>query len=111
VKRYVGVEHAGAHRALDDARMTALVLDRMLGRHAELPRGVAGLHRPTAEQELAARLRQEGDRLVFAFGRHAGRPLEEVARRDRSYLEWLRRRDFHPEFTRQLEAALARRDG
>ncbi len=83
---YCGHEHQGAHGALADAEATATILDAQLGRYADLPRTVAGLHESMKDVDVGGRFRNEGGRVVFAFGKHLGRPLDEVASRDPGYL-------------------------
>jgi DNA polymerase-3 subunit epsilon len=94
VRRYCGREHDGAHAAMDDAEATAEVLDAQVGRHAELPPTPAGLHALLIEVDVEGRFRIEGDRVCFNFGKHQGRPLDEVARIDAGYLQWLLGQDF-----------------
>jgi DNA polymerase-3 subunit epsilon len=45
--------------------------------------------------------------LLLAFGKHAGRPLDEVAGSDPDYLRWLLRQDFLPDFKALVAEALA----
>ena len=91
---YCGREHADAHGALADAEATAAILDAQVARYADLPRTVAGLHESMTDVDVGGRFRTEGGRVVFAFGKHLGRPLDEVARRDPGYLGWLLNQDF-----------------
>jgi DNA polymerase-3 subunit epsilon len=105
-RRYLGGDHKGAHGAEADARAAAAVLDRMLAAESGLPRTVPGLHAALVEADLGVRLRRDGDRLVLAFGRHAGRPLDEVAGDDAGYLRWLLGQDFLPDFRALVVAAL-----
>jgi DNA polymerase-3 subunit epsilon len=108
VRRYLGREHEGAHEALDDAEATAAVLDAQLGRHAELPPTPAGLHALLVDVDVAGKFRTEGDRVVFGFGKHVGRPLDEVARLDPTYLEWFLAADFLDDAKAFVERALGR---
>jgi len=48
---------------------------------------------------------REGE-VVFAFGRQKGKPLREVARVQRDYLEWILRSDFPDDARKLVEAAL-----
>jgi DNA polymerase-3 subunit epsilon len=107
VRRYLGRDHEGAHGAVADARATAAVLDRMLADAPDLPVTVAGLHAALVEVDLGERLRRDDDRLMLAFGKHAGRPLDEVAGSDPDYLRWLLRQDFLPDFKALVAEALA----
>jgi DNA polymerase-3 subunit epsilon len=85
---YVGAKHAHAHRASDDARVSALVLDAQLKRYRDLPRTVAELHTHLTEVDLGGWFRLRDGQLVLAMGKHAGCPLAEVARRHSDYLRW-----------------------
>jgi DNA polymerase III subunit epsilon len=89
VRFYAERDHAGAHGALADATATADVLEGMLARYPDLPRTVAELHGLTAGVDIEGKFTREGDRIVLAFGKHQGRPLDEVARDDPGYLKWM----------------------
>jgi DNA polymerase-3 subunit epsilon len=70
------------------------VLDRQVARHA-LPATPAELHASLVEVDVAGRFRRDdAGRVVFGFGKHVGKPLAEVAARDRGYLEWMLRNTF-----------------
>jgi len=107
VRRYVGQEHQDAHRAISDAGATAAVLDGMLAAHSDLPRTVEQLHELLQEGDLAGRLRRDGGRWVFTFGKYAGLAVAEIVRRDAEYLAWLLRQDFLPDFKAIVAQALA----
>lgn len=91
---YLGRDHEEAHTALGDIRTSAAVLAAQLERYASLPRDIVGLHayceeyRPT-RTELDRWFTAEADGRVFLRGKHSGRTLEEVARIDAGYLEWM----------------------
>lgn len=93
VRHYVGAPDFAAHSAAGDVSATAEVLDAMIERHAELPRTVADLGavftNPDAVDIDECFVRRGGE-LVFAFGKHNGRPIRE----HRSYLEWMLREPF-----------------
>lgn len=86
---YCGRAHEGAHGALADAEATAAVLDAQVARYADLPDTAAGLHELLTDADVGGKFRTEGGLLVFAFGKHAGRALDQVARVDPGYLHWL----------------------
>jgi DNA polymerase-3 subunit epsilon len=89
VKLYLGRDHVGAHSALADAEAALAVLDAQVARY-RLPRSPAELHALLVEVDVARRLRKTPDgRIVLGFGKHAGRPLADVARADPSYLAWV----------------------
>ena len=91
---YCGGPHEDAHAAHADVDATAMVLDAQLGRYPDLPRTVRALHERFAGVDVLGRFRREGDSIVFAFGRHAGRPLSEVAAESPDYLHWMLDGDF-----------------
>lgn len=107
-ERYVGSALIGAHRAGADVRATARVLDAMLAIHTELPRTVGGLYRTFAGPDLAGRFRVEGDEVVFAFGKHRGKPVADVAVEDAGYLRWMIEADFLDDAREIARAALRR---
>ncbi len=87
---YLGEAHPGGHSARGDVAATVAVLDAQLGRDPALPRTPAGLHAVLVEVDLAGRFRRAADgRPAFAFGKHRGRPLADVAAADPGYLRWL----------------------
>ncbi len=91
---YLGREHDEAHSALGDIRTSTAVLGAQLARYPHLPRDLDGLH---AYCEAHAPIRTEVDRWftggeerrVFRRGKHRGRTLEEVARAEPDYLQWM----------------------
>jgi DNA polymerase-3 subunit epsilon len=86
---YLGRRYAGGHRASADARTALEVLDAQVARYADLPARPADLHRALVPVDLCGRFRRGGDgQVALAFGRHAGRPLADVARTDPGYLAW-----------------------
>ena len=107
---YCGREHTDAHGALADAEATAAILDAQLDRYADLPRTAAALHRAMTDVDVAGRFRTEDGRVVFAFGRHAGRPIEEVAGHDPGYLRWCLAQGFLADARTVVERALGRVD-
>jgi DNA polymerase-3 subunit epsilon len=108
---YLDAEHEGAHSALEDVRITWGILQAQLERYADLPREVAALHdacKPPADRYVDAERRFEWRhrKAAFAFGKHRGRLLEEVAEEDPEYLEWMCAKDFSPEIKHIVRKAL-----
>jgi DNA polymerase-3 subunit epsilon len=104
---YLGRSHAGAHAAAADARAAADVLDVQVGRYG-LPAAPAALHGALAGVDIAGKFRRgDGGAVVFAFGKHAGRPLADVARTDPEYLAWVLTRPFLTDVHDLVRAALA----
>ena len=103
---YLGREHDGAHGALADAEATAAVLDAQVGRYEALPSSVSALHALLTDVDVGGRFRREGGRVAFGFGKHAGRPLEEVAVLDPGYLRWFLGQNFLEDAQELVQAAL-----
>ena len=99
VEFYLGRSHEGAHSAESDVAVTFEVLEAQLERYDDLPRDVEGLAGwcnpvpPDAVDREGKFLWRDGH-AVLGFGRLRGRPLEDVARTERDYLEWIVRSDF-----------------
>jgi DNA polymerase-3 subunit epsilon len=104
---YCGREHRYAHSALSDAVAAAEVLDAQLGRY-ELPQTVPELHQHFCPVDVGGKFRREGGRVVFAFGKHAGKGLASVARDDPDYLRWMLSRNFLPDVHALVRRALER---
>ena len=99
VEFYLGRSHEGAHSAESDVAATLEVLEAQLERYDDLPRDVAGLSAwcnptPPDAVDREGKLVWRDGRAVLGFGRLRGRPLEDVARTERDYLEWIVRSDF-----------------
>lgn len=54
--------------------------------------------------------RDAAGRVVLDFGRYQGWALEEIARRDSGYLEWLKRHSSGPRYRREIDRVLAQRE-
>lgn len=114
-RKYCGKDLTDAHAALADVEATLEVLDAMVARYDELTGEVDALHRLSNPNEgrYVDRTRKfewdDSGRAVFAFGKHAGRALEDVARQTPDYLSWMLGKDFGPEVDKILREALAGR--
>ena len=112
VRFYLAREHESAHAAEADVAAAADVLDAQLERYADLPRSVAELHawvrggRPDGVDSRGKFVWRDGE-AVFAFGKHQGASLRQVAAEARDYLEWILGTDF-PEDAKSLVAAALR---
>lgn len=111
---YLGREHEEAHTALGDIRTSAAVLGAQLERYPDLPRDLDGLHKYC--EEVRPTRNSAGDWFsttdegrVFRRGKHSGKALNEVARTDSSYLQWmLRADDMHEDVLRIVREALGK---
>jgi DNA polymerase III subunit epsilon len=104
---YCGGPHEDAHAAHADVDATAMVLDAQLARYPDLPRTVRDLHERFAGVDIMGRFRREGDAIVFAFGKHAGRSLREVAAESPDYLRWMLEGDFLDDVKDLVRSAIA----
>ena len=108
---YCGQEHGGAHAAQADVLAALLVLDGQALRYDDLPRTVSELHGqmgyPDVVDPDGKFVRREDGAIVFAFSDHAGRSLDEVARSDPGFLEWMLKKDFSDEAKAVAREALA----
>ena len=116
--RFYGVEagqaHRQAHDASSDVEATVAVLAAQLNTYPDLPTTVAELHdwlypidpnRIDADGKLVWR---DGVATV-TFGAQAGTSLADLAAGDRSFLEWVLRKDFSDEVKAIVRDALAGR--
>ena len=95
---YCGKELEGAHSAVADTKATYEVLLSQLERYPELKNDVASLDefsRVGRGLDLASRIvLDEKDRPVFNFGKHKGKPVKEVLKREPSFYAWMMQGDF-----------------
>jgi len=112
VRFYLDREHLSAHSAEADVEATAEVLDAQLARYGDLPRDVTALDawiragRPNAVDASGKFVWREGE-VVFAFGKHQGLALRQVAASAPDYLAWVVESDF-PEDAKLIVAAALR---
>lgn len=116
---YCGKDLVAPHTAAADAEACLEVLDAQLVTYPDLPRTPREIYArftvrdnaaadPAAAVEPSGRFAWEGDEVVFTFGPEGikGRPLREVAARDRGFLQWILRKDFSPEVKAIAQDAL-----
>ncbi len=111
VRFYLGREHAAAHAAGGDAAATMEVLDAQLARYSDLPRTVDGLDAlgppRGAPVDRGGKFVRAAAGVVFAFGKHQGRPLVQVAAEAPGYLQWILEADFPDDAKDLVRRALA----
>lgn len=107
---YLGREHAGAHRATQDVGAALEVLDEQVRRYG-LPAVPAVLHAAIVEVDVAGKFRRTDAGVTFAFGKYAGRTLDDVAASDPGYLEWMLGKSFLDDVHALVRGALARAGG
>lgn len=107
VRFYLGADRASAHAALADAGYALAVLDAQIGRYG-LPARPADLHATFAEVDVGGAFRRDPNgAVVFAFGKHRGRPLAQVAAEAPDYLRWVLRQPFLDDALALVRGALA----
>jgi DNA polymerase III subunit epsilon len=92
VRFYCGRAHDGAHGASADSQATLDILDAMLERYPDLPRSVDELHdafRDERTADIDGKFIKIDGRVVFNFGKHQGRRIEDVAQESPDYLRWM----------------------
>lgn len=103
-KFYCSKNLIDAHTAEADVRATYEVLKAQVERYENLPNDMVELHKFSSDGpivDVARRLKMDGHgRVVFNFGKHKGRPVEEVLRKEAPYYDWIMRSDF-PLHTKQ----------
>jgi DNA polymerase-3 subunit epsilon len=111
VRFYLGREHTDAHSGAADVAAAAEVLDAQLERYPDLPRTGDGLDawaRPVADAvDRSGKFVRRPEGVVFAFGKHQGRTLREVAAEAPDYLKWILGSDFPPDAKELVRQALA----
>jgi len=111
VRFFLGRELEDAHSAEADVAATADVLEAQIERYEDLPRNVADLDAwvrnvPPGAIDRAGKFVWDEGEAVFAFGRHRGKPLRDVAGEARGYLEWIVSTDFPPDACEMVRRAL-----
>ncbi|MDR7481499.1 MAG: 3'-5' exonuclease [Armatimonadota bacterium] len=113
---YCGKDLTQAHSAGADIAACVEVLDAQLATYPDLPRTPHELDahftpRDPSFIDPEGRFIWQGDEAIVNFGPDGirGRPLPDVARRDPGFLQWILRKDFHPEIKLIAQDALAGR--
>lgn len=95
---YCGKKLEGAHSALADTQATYEVLLEQIQKYDELENDVASLAKFSSvgrNLDLAARIiLDDQDRPVFNFGKHKGKPVKEVFKKEPSFYDWVMQGDF-----------------
>lgn len=102
-RKYCGGEMENAHRAEEDAKASALVLNGQLQMYGDLPKDVASLGElcdPDAKNNVDAdgRFVWEDGEAVCTFSKdNKGKRLKDIATDNPGFLTWILGRDFSPE--------------
>ena len=113
-KFYCNKDLENAHSALADTRATYEVLQAQVERYEELQNDVAFLADFSSRSnnvDYAGRVVYNNKGVeVFSFGKHKGRPVEEVFREEPSYYAWIMNGDF-PQYTKKVLTSIRLRMG
>lgn len=97
-KFYCGAVLEDAHSAMADTQATYEVLLGQLRKYSELKNDVEFLAKFSTmgkNVDLAARIvLDDNDVPVFNFGKHKGKPVKDVLRREPSFFDWVMQGDF-----------------
>ena len=97
-KFYCGKDLEGAHSALADTEATYEVLKEQIQKYTELENDVEALAKFSSvgrNLDLAARIvLDDQDRPVFNFGKHKGKTVFEVFKKEPSFFDWMMQGDF-----------------
>lgn len=102
-KFYCNKELVNAHSAEADVMATWEVLDAQLARYPQLGNTIESILKVIGEEEIvdfARRMIVQEGKIVFNFGKHKGKGVEDVFRMERSYYDWMMQGDF-PQHTKQ----------
>ena len=113
LKFYCRMEHEGAHGAEADVLAALLVLDSQVERYEDLPRTIPELHDAMEYPDIVdpdGKFVRRGDGvIVFNFSEHSGKAVDDVARTEPSFLEWMIKKDFSDEAKGVAREALERK--
>lgn len=107
-KFYCGKTMENAHQAEADVKATYEVLLGQLKRYEdELEENIDFLHEFSTDHNFVdggRRLVKEDGVVKFNFGKHKGKPVEEVFRREPQYYDWMMKSDFLLDTKQKLRA-------
>ncbi|MCH5233481.1 MAG: 3'-5' exonuclease [Muribaculaceae bacterium] len=97
-KFYCGKDLEGAHSALADTEATYEVLKEQIRKYDDLENDVKSLAKFSGSErnlDLAGRITlDENERPVFNFGKHKGKTVKEVLKREPSFFDWIMQGEF-----------------
>ncbi|WP_416438895.1 exonuclease domain-containing protein [Phnomibacter sp. MR] len=102
-KFYCSKELENAHSAEVDATATWEVLDAQVARYPQIGNTVESILKAVGDDaivDFARRMIIQEGKIVFNFGKHKGKVVEDVLRMERSYYDWMMQGDF-PQHTKQ----------
>lgn len=105
-KFYCNKELENAHSAMADTNATLEVLLSQLERYPQLNNDIDYIHQFTGQAglvDLAGRMMyNDKKQIVFNFGKHRGKVVEDVFKAEPSYYDWMMQGDFPEETKRKL---------
>ena len=108
-KFYCGGDLEAAHSANADTRATLEVLKAQLDHYPDLPNDIVALSEYSSHNrnvDFAGRLIYDDNNVeIINFGKHKGRPAEEVLRKEPGYYSWIMQGDF-PQNTKDAFARI-----
>lgn len=110
-KFYCNKQLEGAHSALVDVSATWEVLEAQIQRYPQLGKTVDSILQVIGDEkyvDFARRIVFENDVEVFNFGKHKGKPVEEVLRHEPSYYDWMMKGEFALHTKQKLSEILNR---
>lgn len=106
LKFYCNKSLENAHSAEADTLATLDVLKAQLDRYDNLKNDIEFLHKFSGQSnfvDLAGRMHYNPDgKEAFNFGKHKGKPVEQVLREEPAYYEWMMQGDFPLDTKRRL---------
>ncbi|MFK7903787.1 MAG: exonuclease domain-containing protein [Chitinophagales bacterium] len=106
-KFYCGKDLTNAHSAEADVIATYEVLLAQLQKYDEIENNVEFLHTFSKDGNFVdsgRRLVLEDNQVMFNFGKHKGKPVEAVLRKEPQYYDWIMRSDFLLDTKQKLTA-------
>ncbi len=105
-KFYCHKELENAHSAEADTKATLEVLKAQIDRYENLKNDIDSLHEMSGQSnnfDLAGRLIFDANKnIVFNFGKHRGKLVEDVFKKEPSYYQWMMDNDFALDTKRRL---------
>lgn len=108
---YCGKELDNAHSAEADTLATWDVFLAQVERYPQLGSDLDSILKVTGEEDIvdfARRMIKVNGVIVFNFGKHKGKPVEDVLRAERSYYDWMMQGDFTQHTKQKLTEILTK---
>lgn len=113
VSFYCNGNHEDAHTALADVEATIKVLEGQFAMYYDLPTDPVELSdycclsKPDWVDRTGKLVWGSDDEATINFGKNQGRKLKDLVKTDRSFLDWILRKDFPHDFQEIIREALA----